>query len=229
MLKYICGKNSVIEAIKNGFVFKQIYCLKQPDSPIFSNQKVQIVNKDFLDKLVFANHQGFVGVVENFKFFEIDVLNKDKPEIVLVLDHIHDQNNLGNIIRTANCFGIKHIILPKKRAAKLNETTFKVASGGFIGIKFILVNSIVAAINKLKKIGFWIYATDLSEKSKKINEIQFNFPCALIVGNEATGIKKSSLYASDESFFIPMEGKIDSLNVTVATGIILFYLKNKQK
>lgn len=154
MVKYICGKNSLTDAIKNGFVFKEIYLLKPTNDQIFLNQKVKVVSRDFLDKLVSVNHQGFVGVVENFKFFEIEVLKKDKPEIILILDHIYDQNNLGNIIRTANCFGIKHIILPKKRAAKLNETTVKVSSGGFVGIKFILVNSIVAAINKLKEFGF---------------------------------------------------------------------------
>ncbi|ATP59997.1 23S rRNA (guanosine(2251)-2'-O)-methyltransferase RlmB [Mesomycoplasma dispar] len=227
MVKYICGKNSLTDAIKNGFVFKEIYLLKPTNDQIFLNQKVKVVSRDFLDKLVSINHQGFVGVVENFKFFEIEVLKKDKPEIILILDHIYDQNNLGNIIRTANCFGIKHIILPKKRAAKLNETTVKVSSGGFVGIKFILVNSIVAAINKLKEFGFWVYATDLNEKSRKIQEIQFNYPCAIIFGNESTGIKKSTSHSSDQTFFIPTEGTVDSLNVTVAAGIILFFLRNK--
>lgn len=229
MVKYICGRNSLADAIKNGFIFKEIYLLKPTNDQIFLKQKVKVVSRDFLDKLVSLNHQGFVGVLENFKFFEIDTLVKDKPKIILILDHIQDQNNLGNIIRTANCFGIKHIILPKKRAAKLNETTMKVSSGGFVGLKFILVNSIVSAINKLKEMDFWIYATDLKEKSRKIQEIQFNYPCAIILGNEATGIKKSSLNASDQTFFIPLEGTVNSLNVTVATGIILFFLKQNIK
>ncbi|AJC50100.1 23S rRNA (guanosine(2251)-2'-O)-methyltransferase RlmB [Mycoplasma flocculare] len=229
MVKYVCGKNSLVDAIKNGYVFKEIYLLKPITDIIFLNQKVKIVSREFLDKLVSVNHQGFVGVVENFRFFEIDILKKDRPEIVLVLDHIYDQNNLGNIIRTANCFGIQHLILPKRRAAKLNETTLKVSSGGFVGIKFILVNSIVAAINTLKRLGFWIYATDLNEKSIKIQEIQFNYPCVIILGNESTGIQKSTSYASDQTFFIPIEGTVDSLNVTVATGIILFFLKQNKK
>ncbi|MBG0730646.1 23S rRNA (guanosine(2251)-2'-O)-methyltransferase RlmB [Mycoplasma sp. 'Moose RK'] len=229
MVKYVCGKNSLIDAIKNGFVFKVIYLLKSPSNPVFLDQKIKIVSRDFLDKLTSVNHQGFVGVLENFKFHEIESLKVDKPEIILILDHIQDQNNLGNIIRTANCLGIKHIILPKKRAAKLNQTTLKVASGGFVGIKFILVNSILAAINSLKKFGYWIYATNLDSKSKKIQEINFNFPCAIVFGSEATGIKKSTKLASDETFFIPMKGKINSFNVTVSVGIVLFFLTYLKK
>lgn len=229
MLKFVCGKNSILDAISNNLVFKIIYISKKTDSKFFTNQKIQLVTTEFLNSLTKANHQGFVGILENAKFFPLDVIAKDLPKAILILDHIQDQQNLGAILRTANAAGLKHIILPKDRAASISEVTLKISSGGFVGLKFIVVSSLLAAVTTLKKQGFWIYASSLEHKSNSIYNWHPNLPAAIIVGNESKGISKTLLNQADECIYIPMEGTVQSLNVSVATGIILFNFNNNIK
>lgn len=229
MFKYVCGKNSILDAIKNHLVFKVIYISRKSDIRFFANQKIELVTTEFLNSLTKANHQGFVGILENAKFFPLDVIAKDNPKTVLILDHLQDQQNLGAILRTANAAGLKHIILPKDRAASISEVTLKISSGGFVGLKFIVVSSLSATITTLKKQGFWIYASALDKKSNSIYDWNPNLPAAIIVGNESKGISKTLLNQADELIYIPMQGTVQSLNVSVATGIILFNFNNRIK
>ncbi|QJB71360.1 23S rRNA (guanosine(2251)-2'-O)-methyltransferase RlmB [Mycoplasma sp. 1654_15] len=223
MVKYICGKNSLLDAIKNNIPIKKIYLAKPLVDIDLKKFEVKIVEKTFLDKLAKGiNHQGFVAEVENVKYFPIESIFKDNPERILILDHIQDNHNLGAIIRSANAAGIKHIILPKDNCAKINETVIRISSGGFVGIKFVQVNSLLATIDKLKKRNFWIYSSALTKQAKSIETINFNLPTAIVLGSEAKGVSKSLLNQSDETFYIPMQGTVQSLNVSVAAGIILF-------
>ncbi|SYV91357.1 SpoU rRNA methylase family protein domain-containing protein, partial [Mesomycoplasma hyorhinis] len=156
MVKYICGKNSLLDAIKNNVPIKKIYLTKIVPNLNLNTYQVHIVEKSFLDKLAKGiNHQGFVAEIENVKYFPIESIFKDNPKRILVLDHIQDNHNLGAIIRSANAAGIKHIILPKDNCAKINDSVIRISSGGFVGIKFILVNSLLATFEKLKKHNFW--------------------------------------------------------------------------
>ncbi|WP_215737866.1 23S rRNA (guanosine(2251)-2'-O)-methyltransferase RlmB [Mesomycoplasma hyorhinis] len=223
MVKYICGKNSLLDAIKNNVPIKKIYLTKIVPNLNLNTYQVHIVEKSFLDKLAKGiNHQGFVAEIENVKYFPVESIFKDNPKRILVLDHIQDNHNLGAIIRSANAAGIKHIILPKDNCAKINDSVIRISSGGFVGIKFILVNSLLATFEKLKKHNFWIYASALSKTAKSLDQIVFNQPSAIVLGSEAKGISKSLLNQSDEIFYIPMQGTVQSLNVSVAAGIILF-------
>lgn len=221
MGKYICGKNSVLDAISNGVVVKTLYVLK----PIMLKNKsidIRVISKDEMDKITKLNHQGFIAILnDEFSYFSLDELIKKKPNIVLVLDHIEDPHNLGAIIRTVNASGIKHIVIPKNRAAKITETVLKVSSGGIVGINIVLVNSLQAVVKKFKKNNYWIYASSV-EKGISYNKVSYNFPLVIVIGNESKGVSRTLLKQSDQKIFIPMIGTVQSLNASVATGIILF-------
>lgn len=226
MIALICGRNSVLEAIENNVPIKVIYTTGKIDFKVDSSIDVRKITKNELDKLSgFANHQGIAAEMKEINYFDMSVLEKDKPTKVLVLDHIQDPHNLGAILRSANASGVKHLIIPRDRAAKVTPTVLKVASGGLVGTKIIRVNSLLEAVKWLKDKQYWIYASALEEKSRPIDKVIFNENMAIIVGNEKTGVSSTLLKLADEKFFIPMRGTVQSLNVSVATGIILFSIK----
>lgn len=217
----ICGKNSVLDAIENDIAINKIYSTKPLDIKN-KNIKIKIVSKHFLDTLTSTNHQGVVAILEkNFSYGSFDLIIKNKPNIVLILDHIEDNQNLGAILRVANGSGIKNIVMPKERCAQVNDVTLKVSSGGFNGLNIARVNSLQVAIEKLKENNYWIYTTAI-EQGNSYDNTKYNFPMALVVGNEAKGVSKTILNQSDQNIYIPMKGSVQSLNVAVATGILLF-------
>lgn len=221
MGQFIYGKHSVLDALKSDLKIKNLYLLKSPNFQINKNINVYIKTKNELDKMIKTNHQGFIAEISEVNYFSLQEILKDKPKIVLILDHIQDPHNLGAIIRTANAAGLKHIILPKERSVKVTPTVLKVAAGGISGLKIIRVGSLTDSLIKLKKGGYWIYATSL-ENGTDINKVSFNDPAVLVVGNEGKGVSKSILKHSDQNIYIKMKGTIQSLNVSVATGIALF-------
>ncbi|QKT05522.1 23S rRNA (guanosine(2251)-2'-O)-methyltransferase RlmB [Mycoplasma sp. OR1901] len=226
----VCGKNSVIDAYNNNQKIKLIYISKKENLKYFNKHRVDIkvVDHIFLNSLTKENHQGFIAVLPGINYLDIANLIKNKPENVLVLDKIQDPHNLGAIIRTANAAGIKDIILPKTNAAQLDSTALKISSGGYVGINFYRVNSISAALTKIRKSGYWIYSTTLNEKAVPHTKVNYNSPTVIVVGNEGAGISKSVASVSDEFVYINQFGTVQSLNVSVATGIILFDLINKK-
>ena len=223
MGKLIYGRNSVLDALKNKLPITKLYLMKTPDFSFEKDIKVTVTNKKEMDKILRENHQGYIAELKEFNYYTLDEIFKDKPENVLVLDHIQDPHNFGAILRSANAAGVKHIIIPKDRAVSVTPTVLKVSSGGFVGIKIIKVGSLVDAIQKLKKKDFWVYASAL-EKATDVDLISFNKPTVLIVGNEHKGVSRSLLKVSDQNVFINMKGNVQSLNVSVATGILLFKL-----
>ncbi|WP_406614362.1 23S rRNA (guanosine(2251)-2'-O)-methyltransferase RlmB [Mycoplasma corogypsi] len=226
----MCGKNSVIEAIDNGVKIKKLYLAKQEHLKLFSGLKCQIevLPTHLLNALTNENHQGFIAEIEPLSIYDIDYLIKVKPDNILVLDHIQDPHNLGAIIRTANAAGIKDIILPKEKCAELNSTVLKISSGGFVGMRFYKVSSLSATITKLKKHDYWAYATTLDKNALPHTKVSYNKPSILIMGNEGEGVSKSVLSVTDQTIYIEQFGTVQSLNVSVATGIMLFDLINKQ-
>lgn len=219
MREFICGKNSVLDAIKSGLDIKAIYSTRPEE--LKTNMKVQKVDKNFLDKLTRENHQGFVAELTEFTYHELNSIFQDKPEKVLILDHVQDPRNLGAILRTANAAGVTHVVIPKDRAADVTASALKTASGGHVGLKVIKVNSLMDVVTKLKDNGFWVYATAL-ENGKDMDTVTFNYPLAVIVGNEESGVSNTLIKHADERIFIKMNGTVQSLNVSVATGIVLF-------
>ncbi|UWD34071.1 23S rRNA (guanosine(2251)-2'-O)-methyltransferase RlmB [Mesomycoplasma molare] len=226
MRRFICGKNSVIDAINNNVPIIEIFTSRPEEIlKITKSIKINKVNEVFLNNLVKENHQGFVAEIQKIEYYDIETIFRDKAEKILILDHIKDPHNFGAIIRTANASGLKHIIIPKDRSVDLTDTVLKVSSGGFVNMKFIKVNSISAFITRLRKEHFWIYGTTLSKNSIEIDKVNFNYPLAIIMGSESNGISKSVEKMTDQNIYIPLKGTVQSLNVSVATGIILFKLK----
>ena len=207
--------------MKSDTKINNLYLLKLPNFKINKNINIHIKTKNELDKMVSQNHQGFIAEIEDINYCSLQELLTTKTNLVLMLDHIEDPHNLGAIIRTANAAGVKYIIMSKDRSAKITPTVIKVSSGGIFGLKIIRVASLTDSLIKLKKGGYWIYATSLANGTD-INNISFNSPTVLVVGNEGKGVSKSILKHSDQNIYINMKGTIQSLNVSVATGIALF-------
>ncbi|TCG10530.1 23S rRNA (guanosine(2251)-2'-O)-methyltransferase RlmB [Mycoplasma todarodis] len=220
MGKLICGKNSVLDALENELPLSKVYLLKPLDRKIGNDIKVQITSKRELDKLTKENHQGFIAELKEFNYFTLDDLLKDNPEKFLILDRVQDPHNFGAILRSANAFGIKHIVIAKDRQVEVTPTVLKVSSGGYVGVKIVRVDSMQTAIKKIKDANIWIYATAI-EKGAPVDKVTFNTPMALVVGNEGKGVSRAILKQSDQNVFIPMKGTVQSLNVSVATGILL--------
>lgn len=222
MSKYICGKNSVLDALNNNLPIKKVYISPRVKLEEKNGVSIEVKSFEELDQMVQANHQGYVAEISEFNYYNIDELLNDMPEKVLVLDHIQDPHNFGAIIRTANAAGVKHIIIPKDRTVKVTPTVLKVASGGHVGIKIIRVDSLYPTLSKMKDKGFWLYSSALDEQAINIDDVKFNYPMALILGNEQKGVNKTLLKFSDQKVFIDMKGTVQSLNVSVAAGIMLF-------
>ncbi|AKF41511.1 tRNA/rRNA methyltransferase [Mycoplasmopsis canis UF31] len=227
----VCGKNSVLDAVKNNLGVKKIIISNKENIKLFDNSRLQIEIQDvsFLNKLTKENHQGFIAIMNDIVYRDIEYLIKNKPEIVLMLDKIQDPHNLGAIIRTANATGVTNIVLPKENSASINATSLKVSSGGFVGINFYRVNSLSATITKLKKAGYWSYATALDKEAVSLAHVNYNKPSIIVVGNEGDGVSKSVLSVCDSKIYIPQKGTVQSMNVSVATGIVLFDFLRKNE
>ncbi|MEA4206298.1 23S rRNA (guanosine(2251)-2'-O)-methyltransferase RlmB [Mycoplasma sp. 1199] len=226
----VYGKNSVIDCVNNKLDISEIHLTDEGSLKYFKDDntlrgiKIVITDKKTLDEETKENHQGFKAILKSVNYKGLDDLwrlHKDNSPI-LVLDKIQDPHNFGAIIRTANAGGIKHIIFPKDNAAVINSTVLKVSSGGFVNMNFYRVNSLNAALTQLKKRGYWVYSTVLDEKALPYTTVEYDRPTILVVGNEGDGVSKSVLSVTDQTIYIPQRGNVQSLNVSVATGIIVF-------
>ncbi|MFV8468874.1 23S rRNA (guanosine(2251)-2'-O)-methyltransferase RlmB [Mycoplasma sp. SK341A] len=229
----IWGKNSVMDALNSNLNISKIYVNENFTSFKVDKRSitVEFVPKATLDEMSNnANHQGYIVAIKSINYSDVEQLIKRKPNIVLALDHIVDPQNLGAIIRTANAAGIKDILLPKDNAAEVNSTALKVSSGGFVGMNFYKVSSLSAVLTKLKNNSYWVYSTTLQEGSVDYNTISYPDYTVLVMGNEGSGVSKSVLAVTDQCIHINQYGTVQSLNVSVATGIVVFgYLNSKNK
>ena len=187
---------------------------------------VQYVAKGTLDKLAKnGNHQGIVIRRRRPKTLIHDVKDLvhagNTLPLILVLDGIQDPHNLGACLRTADAAGVQAVILPKNRAAGVTPTVSKVASGAAENIPVLQVNNLARALQQLQAAGVWIIgATESAEHS--IYEIDLARPLALVMGAEGTGLRRNTRRNCDMLVYIPMAGIVESLNISVATGICLF-------
>ena len=146
---------------------------------------------------------------------------------LIIADQVQDPQNLGQIIRTCECAGIKGIILHKHKSVHLTKSVLQVSQGGFLSVDIYIENNIVNAINFLKNEGFWIVGIENSIKSKKWFEIDYKGQIAIVIGSEGKGIRKLVKESCDFLSTIPMKGKVNSLNVSAAVSAILFE-RNRQ-
>ncbi|WP_044018793.1 23S rRNA (guanosine(2251)-2'-O)-methyltransferase RlmB [Thermoanaerobacter italicus] len=238
----IFGRNPVMEAIKSGKEIEKIYVSKTAKgniSKIINLAKeagivVSTTDNETLSKLAGSqNHQGIVALSAVYQYFEVEDLleyaeqKKEKP-FLLILDEITDPHNLGAIIRSAEAFGVHGIIIPKRRAVGVNATVVKTSAGAVEYMKIAKVSNINNTIRNLKERGLWIIGTDVNG-GKSFEEIDYDFPVALVIGNEGKGVSKLVLQNCDFVVKIPMKGKINSLNASVAASILIYQVVSKRK
>ena len=230
----IYGIRSVIEAINSSKDIDKVFIqtglkgklIGQLESLIRNNKiNFSYVPIQKLDRLSKKNHQGVVARIAPIKFYTIDsfgeVLEKSKNPFVLILDQINDVRNFGAIIRTAEISGVDGIIIQNSSSAPVNSDTIKTSAGAIFNIPICKVNHIKDAIYHLQSMNISIISA--SEKSEKnIYDVDLKVPLAIIMGSEQKGINKSVINLSNESVKLPMYGKIESLNVSVACGIFLY-------
>ena len=237
----IAGRNPVMEAIRSGRSIESILVAKGERSgsvvAIIAKAKqknipvkdVDSKKLDFLAKGV--NHQGIVAqcaVKEYSALEDIFALAEERGEspFIIVLDKIEDPHNLGAIIRTAECAGAHGVIIPERRSAGLSYTVEKTSAGALEYMPVVRVKNISAVLQKLKDKGIWVYGADMDgEHYKKIN---FDGAVALVIGNEGKGISPLVAKDCDVIVSLPMKGKINSLNASVAAGILMYEIADKR-
>ena len=202
---------------------------------IETNQiKYHLSSKDRLDGFISnQKHQGVVAIIREVKNKHVtieDIVETDKSEpfLFLILDGIEDPHNLGACFRVADAMGVDAIVCPKDNAVGLNSTVRKVASGGADSVPFVVVTNLARTIRYLKEKGVFIYGTD-DEASNTIDQISFNGSVALIMGSEGKGMRRLTKELCDDIFSIPMLGQVESLNVSVASGICLYEIIRQKK
>ena len=183
--------------------------------------RYNIVDKKALDDMANKNHQGIVVDIYEYEYKELNECLDD--DFVVMLDHLEDPHNFGAIIRTCECAGIKHIIIPKDRSVRVNETVIKVSSGAISYVDIIMVSNLNNAISKLKDNNFFVYGADMD--GQNYIEEDFSGKKVLVIGNEGKGISQLVSQSCDEIISIPMEGNINSLNASVSAGILIYGMK----
>ena len=229
------GRNAVIEAFRSGKTVDKVLILEGcQDGPINTivreakkhNVLIKYVKKDRLDKVSeTGKHQGVIAYVAAYKYAEVeDILDnarkKGEPPFVIILDGIEDPHNLGAIIRTANQAGAHGVIIPKRRAVGLTSTVARTSAGAINYTPVAKVTNIANTIEDLKKEGMWFVCADMD------GEVMYNLdlkgPIGLVIGNEGEGVSRLVKEKCDFIAQIPMKGDIDSLNASVAMGILSY-------
>jgi 23S rRNA (guanosine2251-2'-O)-methyltransferase len=232
---YIYGIRSIIEAIRSGKEVDKLLLSKNAGGELFkdlfglareNNIPTQFVPLEKLNKITFKNHQGAIAFISEVAFHKIEhivptLYEEGKTPFILILDSITDVRNFGAIVRTAECAGVHAIIIPEKGSAPVNSDAVKTSAGALHSVPVCRVKSLNQTISYLKNSGIKIVAA--TEKVKnKYYQTDFSLPVAIIMGSEDEGIQPNILPLADVAICIPLTGNIASLNVSVATGIILF-------
>lgn len=222
---YIYGKNVAIETINNQEKIKKAFVYKNfTDNEILNKLKkqniyIKYLEKYEMDKMIDGLHQGIILEVEDFKYSDIDEMIADNS-LIVILDHIEDPHNFGAIIRTCEAAGVNGIIIPKNRSVEVNATVIKVSTGAIKNMKITQVTNLNQTIEYLKKIGFWIVGTDM--EGTNYYDIDYKGKTAIVIGNEGNGMSRLVSENCDFIAKIPMKGTTNSLNASVATGIVVF-------
>lgn len=191
--------------------------------------KLVPINKVPVEKLNgfnISNHEGCVAVISKIQYQDLQdvisfIVEKGEAPLFLILDGITDIRNIGAIARSAFCFGVNAIIIPDKGVGALNEDAILTSAGALEKIPVCRVNSLMKTVDDLHMNGIKVFASEMTA-TKKLPELIFNEPCAIVMGGEEHGVYPALMKICDEQFQIPMTGDFESLNVSVATGIILY-------
>lgn len=235
------GKNAVLEALNSNTTIDKVLILNTNRDDFTSKItekckakgiRFKFVNKQQLDKETETkHHQGFIAYTSEFKYVEVeDILNEDiklgRSHFIVILDGIEDPHNLGSIIRTAECAGVSGIIIPKNRACQVNETVIRTSAGATSHMKVARVTNINNTIKMLKEQNIFVYAMEAG--GTNIYKANLKGNIAIVVGSEGFGVSKLTKSLSDQIISLPMQGKLNSLNASVA-GALGIYEALKQR
>ena len=233
----LTGLNPVLEAVKKGERnFDRIYIAKGRGGPKIDELiklardrdiHIRFEQREIIDKLAdTANHQGVVGVVSAKEYTTVDEIlsiaekRKEQP-FIIILDGIDNPQNLGGIIRSAEAAGVHGIIIPERRAVGITDAVAKSSAGAVEYVAVAKVGNINNTIAELKEKGIWIVGVDMKGE-KRYCEMDYKMPLAVVIGSEGEGVKSLVIKNCDFVVSIPQKGKVNSLNASVAAGIIIF-------
>jgi 23S rRNA (guanosine2251-2'-O)-methyltransferase len=231
----IAGRKAIMEALESGKGLDRIYLMNKMTGDAANRIKalatqyavpVNYVPVEKLNAFNIPDHEGCVALISRVQYQELQdviswVVDRGAVPLFLILDGITDVRNIGGIARTAYCTGVHAIIIPDKGVGALNEDAVLTSAGALEKIPVCRVNSLMKAVDTLHMNGIVVMASEMTA-AKNILDIDFNQPAAIIMGGEEKGIHPPLMKISDEKFKIPMAGKFESLNVSVATGMILY-------
>ena len=227
---FVCGKNVIRELIKNNTKIYKVFTYNNfNDNSLISELKsinvpIKYIDKKKLDDMC-ENNQGIIVDIDDYKYYTFDEILKDNPFYVM-LDHITDPHNFGAIIRTCEAAGVDAIIIPRDRSVEVNSTVMKTSVGTLDKMKICMVNNLNETIKKLKKNNVWIVGTDMV--GTNYHNIDVSSSICLVIGNEGDGLSRLVSESCDLIASIPMKGEVNSLNASVAAGIIIFDICSKR-
>lgn len=237
----ICGRNPVLEAVRSGREIDRLYVAHGATGGTVSAIIAKCSARGILIKEISpqkldyycggANHQGVAVMFASQEYSTVEDILKTAEErnekpFIIICDEIEDPHNLGAIIRTAEACGVHGIIIPKRRSASLNATVAKTAAGALEYMKVARVTNIANTIDELKEKGVWIFGADMD--GQPYTQIDYDTPCAIVIGNEGKGIGALTAKKCDVIISLPMKGKINSLNASVAAGALMYEVVRKR-
>lgn len=231
---FIFGKNPVLEAVSAGNSIEKILISttgeKQFEHELRAAIKdrsieLQFVPKERLNRYTHANHQGVIAIVNHYQYASFDEMIYEPKEnlLLLILDQITDVRNFGGIARSALIGGCDGIIIPAHHSVNVTEDAMKASAGALAKIKVAKVNVLNDCADALANAGVNIFASSMQGKTM-LQEINFNDPCAVVLGSEKSGVSKGLLSRADSLFRIPQNNLLDSYNVSVSAGIIFYQI-----
>lgn len=238
----LIGRNPIIEAVKNGKELEKIFI--QANLRGEYEKEIRQLSKEYNIPLVKVpqeklnslannkNHQGIVAFISPVKFQQLSdvlphVFAEGKSPCIFVLESVSDVRNLAAIARSAYVMGVDAIVITSKNSARINEDTVKISAGAILNIPVCREKNMIEVIKILNENGIKIFATDL-KGATLIENVDFNVPCAVVMGDEHSGVTLETLRASDEKIKIRQESDFDSLNVSVAAGMIMYEISKQR-
>ncbi len=233
------GRNAVLELLKTGKNVDKILIEKQAQGSlgrIFAEARKKNIRVQFVDRLVLdkesetKHHQGVIAFSTDYEYYDLqDIINDKKSDegFIIICDGIEDVHNLGSIIRVAECAGADGVVIPKANGATVNESVIRISAGAATHVKVAKVSNINNAIDELKRNNYWLYALEADGES--IYNEDFKGNVALVIGGEDSGVKRLTRENCDKTLSLPMYGKVNSLNASIALGIASYEVVRKKR
>lgn len=238
----ICGRNPVLEAVHSGREIDRLLIAHGISggsvTAIIAKCKAKgvLIKEISPQKLDYycggANHQGVAVMLASQEYSSVDDIlaladERNEKPFIIICDGLEDPHNLGAVIRTAEATGVHGVIIPERRSASLNATVAKAACGALEYVPVARVTNIASTIDRLKENGIWVFGADMD--GEDYTKTDFDVPCAIVIGNEGKGIGTLTAKKCDKIISLPMLGKINSLNASVAAGILMYETVRKRR